>query len=113
MSWLNHLSDWLHLVFIQQLDGWAVLGFFAQFLFMMRFIVQWVASERARRSVVPVAFWFFSMAGGVLLLVYAIQRQDPVFISGQALGLLIYARNIWLIFREKSSLGTAGPGKAE
>jgi lipid-A-disaccharide synthase-like uncharacterized protein len=92
------LSDWLHDVFIQNMDGWAVLGFVAQFMFTMRFAVQWIASERAKRSVVPVAFWFFSLAGGALLFVYAVQREDPVFIAGQGMGLIIYIRNLWLIY---------------
>ncbi len=60
-----------------------MLGFFAQGMFMMRFVVQWVASERARRSVMPIAFWFFSLGGGILLLIYSIQRGDPVFISAR------------------------------
>ncbi|MYZ50217.1 lipid-A-disaccharide synthase N-terminal domain-containing protein [Propylenella binzhouense] len=98
---MSDLLQWLHDVFVAQFDFWVLLGFVAQFLFMMRFLVQWIASERARRSVIPVAFWFFSLGGGFLLLVYAIQRQDPVFIAGQALGLLIYVRNVWLIAREK------------
>jgi lipid-A-disaccharide synthase-like uncharacterized protein len=68
---------------------------------MMRFVVQWIASERARRSVIPIAFWFFSLGGGTLLLAYAIHRRDPVFIAGQGLGLFIYGRNLWLILNEK------------
>lgn len=94
------LLAWLHHVFVEQFDVWIALGFFAQAMFTMRFVVQWVASERAGRSVVPIAFWFFSLAGGGLLLVYAIQRKDPVFIAGQALGLFIYVRNLMLIRRE-------------
>ena len=82
---------------------WVISGFFAQGMFMMRFLVQWIASERARRSVVPVAFWYFSMLGGVTLLAYAIHRRDPVFIFGQALGTVIYARNLWLIHASKRS----------
>ena len=93
--------SWVHKVFVEQFSLWVALGFVAQFMFMMRFVVQWVASERARRSVVPIPFWFFSVAGGALLLAYAIQRQDPVFIAGQALGLVIYGRNIWFILRER------------
>ena len=65
----------------------------------MRFVVQWLASEKAKRSVVPLSFWFFSLGGGFLLLLYAIHRHDPVFIAGQALGLLIYIRNLVLIYR--------------
>jgi len=80
-------------------NPWVLFGFGAQFLFMMRFLVQWIASERKRRSYVPVAFWYFSLAGGVMLLTYAIQRRDPVFILGQSLGLMIYLRNLVLIYR--------------
>jgi lipid-A-disaccharide synthase-like uncharacterized protein len=76
---------------------WVLFGFGAQLMFTARFLVQWIASERARASIVPVAFWYFSLAGGVMLLSYAIYRKDPVFILGQGLGVLIYARNLWLI----------------
>jgi lipid-A-disaccharide synthase-like uncharacterized protein len=77
---------------------WCVLfGLAGQLLFTARFLVQWIASERARKSVIPLAFWYFSMAGGVVLLSYAIYRRDPVFILGQSLGVFIYARNLWLI----------------
>ena len=100
----NNLSIWLHSVFVEQFSGWIVLGFVAQFSFTMRFVVQWIASERAKRSVVPVAFWFFSLLGGVLLLIYSIYRKDPVFIAGQAMGLFIYVRNLWLIGKEKKAL---------
>ncbi|MGQ7791630.1 lipid-A-disaccharide synthase N-terminal domain-containing protein [Faunimonas sp. B44] len=98
---MTDLARWLHQVFVEQFDFWILLGFVAQSLFMMRFVVQWIASERVGRSIVPVAFWFFSLGGGFLLLIYAIQRQDPVFIAGQGLGLVIYVRNLWLILREK------------
>jgi lipid-A-disaccharide synthase-like uncharacterized protein len=81
--------------------AWLTLGFVAQALFAMRFIVQWIASERARRSIVPEVFWYFSCAGGVLLFAYAIYRMDPVFILGQGTGLLIYARNIQMIWNTK------------
>lgn len=89
----NYLND----VFVAKLDAWVVLGFVAQAMFTMRFVVQWIASERARASVVPVAFWFFSIAGGVLLLAYALYRRDPVFIAGQAFGLVVYLRNVYFI----------------
>jgi len=87
------------------LPEWLVLGigFAGQALFSLRFIVQWLASERAERSVMPVAFWYFSVAGGVTLFVYAVYRQDPVFMLGQGMGLFIYLRNLWLIHREKQS----------
>ena len=91
------VGAWLHDVFVGQFNFWIALGFVAQGLFMMRFVVQWIASERARRSVMPVAFWFFSLGGGILLLIYAIHRRDPVFVAGQALGLVVYVRNLALV----------------
>ncbi len=94
---LSKLGAYFHDVFVINFDGWVVLGFVAQAFFTMRFVVQWIASERARKSVVPVAFWFFSIGGGVLLLVYALYRRDPVFIAGQALGLVVYVRNLYFI----------------
>ncbi|MFE0013977.1 lipid-A-disaccharide synthase N-terminal domain-containing protein [Mesorhizobium sp. NPDC059054] len=102
-SVFQELLTWLHEVFVQQFDGWVLLGFVAQMFFTMRFVVQWVASERAKRSVVPIAFWFFSLGGGTLLLIYAIARRDPVFIAGQGLGLFIYIRNLWLIANERKA----------
>lgn len=79
--------------------AWIGIGLSGQLLFSARFILQWIASERARRSVIPVAFWYFSLAGGITLLAYAIYRRDPVFMLGQSLGLVIYLRNISLIRR--------------
>ncbi|MBB5223982.1 lipid-A-disaccharide synthase-like uncharacterized protein [Amaricoccus macauensis] len=76
---------------------WVMVGFVGQALFSMRFLVQWIMSERARQSVMPVAFWYFSVGGGIVLLAYAIYRRDPVFMLGQAMGLMVYARNLWLI----------------
>lgn len=81
---------------------WVVIGFVGQALFFMRFFVQWLASERAKASVIPNAFWYFSIGGGGILLLYAIAKADPVFIVGQGMGLLIYLRNIHLIHRKKS-----------
>ncbi|WP_025731846.1 lipid-A-disaccharide synthase N-terminal domain-containing protein [Carnimonas nigrificans] len=82
---------------------WLGVGFLGQLLFSCRFVLQWIASERARRSVVPVSFWLFSIAGGIVLLSYAIYRHDPVFIFGQASGLLIYIRNLMLIRSERTT----------
>jgi lipid-A-disaccharide synthase-like uncharacterized protein len=81
---------------------WFGVGFLGQALFASRFFVQWLSSERAGRSVMPVAFWFFSLGGGATLLAYAIYREDPVFIVGQAGGLLIYLRNLHLIYKDKA-----------
>ncbi len=80
---------------------WIGVGLGGQILFMMRFLLQWLASEKARRSVVPVSFWWFSIGGAAILLAYALYRADPVFILGQALGFFIYARNLWFIRAEK------------
>ena len=82
---------------------WLGLGFFAKLMFSARFLVQWVASERAGKSIVPLLFWYLSIAGSVLLLAYSIHRKDPVFILGQSMGLFIYSRNLYLIHREKKT----------
>ena len=80
---------------------WLGIGFFAQLMFSARFLVQWLASERAGKSIVPLLFWYLSIGGSVLLLLYAIHRKDPVFILGQSMGILIYTRNLYLIRREE------------
>jgi lipid-A-disaccharide synthase-like uncharacterized protein len=80
---------------------WLMVGFVGQGLFSLRFLVQWFQSERQRRSVIPIEFWYFSLAGGATLLAYALYRHDPVFIVGQLTGLFIYARNLFLIRRER------------
>jgi lipid-A-disaccharide synthase-like uncharacterized protein len=82
---------------------WLGVGLLGQAMFFSRFLVQWLASERAGRSIFPMAFWYLSLAGGVLLLIYAIWRQDPVFILGQTTGASIYLRNIWLRKHDKST----------
>jgi lipid-A-disaccharide synthase-like uncharacterized protein len=91
---------------------WLAIGLSAQVMFSMRFILQWLASERARRSIVPEAFWYFSFAGGLMLFAYALYRMDPVFILGQGGGLLIYARNIHFIWKGKSKDGTLAGAEA-
>lgn len=93
--------------------AWLILGFGAQGLFTARFIVQWIASERAGRSVVPVTFWILSFLGGGLLFIYALGRHDPVFIVGQGCGLLIYARNLTLLYRERKKSKEAAAFKDE
>jgi lipid-A-disaccharide synthase-like uncharacterized protein len=81
---------------------WFALGLAGQAAFFSRFLVQWLASERAGRSYIPEAFWWLSLAGAMLLLAYAIHRKDPVFVLGQAFGWLVYARNLVLLRREAS-----------
>ncbi|MDF1551807.1 MAG: lipid-A-disaccharide synthase N-terminal domain-containing protein [Deferrisomatales bacterium] len=78
------------------IDFWLVVGFAAQALFSARFLVQWIASERRKRSTVPKAFWYLSLVGSALLLAYAVHRHDPVFILGQSFGFLVYIRNLML-----------------
>ena len=89
---------------VDQPWGWLVIGFVGQALFSARFLVQWVYSERRKRSVVPVAFWYFSLAGGATLFSYAVHIGDPVFILGQSMGVLIYTRNLYFIHRERRQL---------
>ena len=91
-------------IFVTNFDWWIILGFVAQLMFTGRFLVQWIASEQEGRSVIPIAFWFFSIAGGLLLLAYALYRRDPVFILGQAFGVFVYLRNLYLIMKERGDL---------
>lgn len=88
--------------------GWLAIGFLGQALFSARFVVQWLSSERIKKSVIPTAFWYFSVAGGATLLAYAIHRRDPVFIVGQASGLFIYLRNLQFLWRDRKS-AAGGP----
>ncbi len=90
---------------------WLMIGFAGQALFSARFLLQWLTSEREGRSVVPTAFWYFSIGGSLTLLVYAIHRMDPVFIAGQATGLMIYLRNLYFIYRERALALSVQPGK--
>lgn len=101
ISFANATRDYLYDVFVTRFDLWLVFGIVAQLLFTARFLVQWIASERAGRSVVPVAFWLFSIAGGMMTLVYGLVRREPVIIFGQAFAVFIYIRNLALIYREK------------
>lgn len=85
------------------MNVWLIIGFAGQAMFASRFLVQIIASERQRRSIIPVAFWYLSIAGAALLLSYAISIRDPVFILGQSTGFLIYLRNLWLIRQRPAS----------
>ena len=84
------------------MNGWVLFGFFGQFVFAMRFIIQWIVSEKKKESIVPLSFWYLSICGGVILLIYAIYKNDPVFMLGQATGLIVYARNLMLITKKKN-----------
>lgn len=92
-----------------KVDFWIILGFIAQIAFTARFLVQWIASERCGKSVVPVAFWYLSIFGSSGLLVYAIVRADPVFILGQSVGSFIYVRNLTLIHRNRRATENPNP----
>ena len=103
----NAVGGYLHDVFIGSLDWGILIGYVAQSLFAMRFVVQWIASERAGKSMVPTAFWVISIGGGLMLLGYALYRKDPVFIIGQACGLFVYLRNLQFVIRSRSTTATA------
>ena len=93
---MAYLFHWLTIDHV-----WLLVGFLGQALFASRFIIQWFRSEMVGRSVIPLSFWYCSLSGGVVLLAYAVYKMDPVFITGQATGLVVYTRNLILIFREK------------
>jgi lipid-A-disaccharide synthase-like uncharacterized protein len=82
---------------------WLIIGFIAQVLFASRFIVQWIATERAKASVIPISFWYISLIGAAMLLAYAIHKRDPVFILGQSTGAIVYVRNLYFIRRNPIS----------
>jgi len=84
-------------LFARLLEPWTLVGYAGQALFFSRFLIQWIVSERRHRSVIPLSFWWFSIGGGLVLLAYALHRQDPVFVLGQATGLLVYSRNLMLL----------------
>lgn len=81
---------------------WLYIGFLGQFLFGARFLVQWVCSEIKKESYLPIVFWYFSLSGGLILLLYSISIQNPVFILGQSMGLIVYLRNLRLIYKKKA-----------
>jgi lipid-A-disaccharide synthase-like uncharacterized protein len=95
------LHDYLYDVFVAKFDFWLAFGLIAQLFFTARFLVQWISSERAGKSVVPMAFWFFSMGGGVMTLIYGIAKREPIIILGQGLATIIYIRNIMLIWKNR------------
>jgi len=80
---------------------WLAIGFTAQAIFFGRWVIQWIATERNKKSTIPIAFWYLSLMGGVMLLAYAIYRKDPVFILGQSVGAIIYLRNLYYIQTHK------------
>ena len=83
------------------MNKWLILGFAGQIIFGLRFVIQWICSERRGESYVPLVFWYISVVGGIILLAYSIYKKDPVFITGQATGLIVYLRNLRLIYKKK------------
>ena len=105
-QWTGAMQHWLSLMTGHPGDAaWLAFGFFGTALFGSRFLVQWIMSEMKGKSVMPVAFWYFSIAGGIVTLIYAVHIKSPPFILGQALPLVIYARNLWLVQRERRGRG--------
>jgi lipid-A-disaccharide synthase-like uncharacterized protein len=93
------LGDYLYDIFVAKFDFWLAFGLVAQLSFAARFLVQWIMSERAGKSVVPMAFWFFSVIGGTMTLIYGLVKREPIIIFGQLLSNVIYVRNIMLIWK--------------
>ena len=103
------IGDYLYDVFVAKFDMWLIFGIVAQVLFAMRFVVQWIASEKAGKSVMPIAFWFFSMAGGTLTLIYGLVKREPIIILGQVLAIFIYIRNLQLIIKDRRRVKAGEP----
>jgi lipid-A-disaccharide synthase-like uncharacterized protein len=97
------LGSYIYDVFVAKFDIWLAFGLVAQLMFAARFLVQWIASERAGKSVVPMAFWFFSIGGGLMTFIYGIVKREPVIIFGQLLANIIYIRNVMLIWKNRGS----------
>lgn len=81
---------------------WVIIGMLGQSVFFMRFVIQWIVSEKKQESVIPIQFWYLSIVGSLIVLAYAIYRKDPVFILGQCVGFVVYVRNIFLIYKKRA-----------
>ena len=112
MQLADDLPAYFYDVFVTRFDFWLVFGIMAQIVFGSRFILQWIASEREGRSVMPLSFWFLSILGGLMTLVYGLVRREPVIIIGQALSTFIYVRNLILIFRGRRRAKIQEAGRA-
>ena len=106
----HNVGGYFYDVFVRKLDWWAWVGIVAQLMFTARFLVQWIASERAGHSVVPFSFWLLSIVGGMMLFVYALLQRDPVFIIGQGAGVAIYWRNLTFVLRDRKAKREAAEG---
>jgi lipid-A-disaccharide synthase-like uncharacterized protein len=98
---LQAINNFIYETFVTKFDVWIIVGLGAQLMFTGRFLVQWISSERAGKSIIPLGFWFFSVAGGALTMIYGIAKREPVIIFGQFLAMLIYLRNLVLIFKPR------------
>ena len=107
MAWIDSIRQWAMEV-IHRLEPWDAVGFVGHFVFFLRFVVQWIASERKQRSVIPVAFWYLSLCGSAIVLVYAIHVRRLVFILAYSLNMIIYLRNLYFIFRRRRRKGLGG-----
>lgn len=85
-----------------EFNFWLIVGFLGQFIFGSRFLIQWIYSEKKGKSEIPIIFWYISIFGGFFLLIYAISRKDPVIITGQLFGIIVYIRNLALIYRKRN-----------
>jgi lipid-A-disaccharide synthase-like uncharacterized protein len=103
ISVVSDVRAYVYDVFVAKFDFWLAFGIVAQLLFTARFVIQWLVSEKLGKSVIPVAFWFLSMGGGIMLLIYGIIRREPIIILGQAFAVVIYMRNLMLIFKSKAA----------
>ena len=113
LAFSHGLIDYFYDVFVTRFDVWLAFGVVAQLLFTARFIVQWLASERAGQSVIPVAFWVLSIIGGGMTLIYGLVRREPIIIMGQVLAVAIYVRNLILIFRNRLALSQTDKHSAD
>jgi lipid-A-disaccharide synthase-like uncharacterized protein len=111
MDWIKELlSDFFKHYPMFTIDFWIVFGFIGQAMFTMRFVIQWIASEKQKESVIPVSFWYFSLGGGLILLAYAVHRMDPVFILAYLPGNFIYLRNLYFIHKKRQGLAPQNGG---
>ena len=109
MQWIHKMLSWL-----MRMSAWEIVGFVGQAFFFGRFLVQWIATERKKRSVVPTAFWYLSLVGTIILLAYAIHLRNPVFIAGFSLNMVIYLRNLYFVHaRHKPAASGIGRGPDE
>ncbi len=106
----QNIGGYLYEVFIAKFDIWLLLGIVGQLMFTMRFLVQWLTSEKLGKSVIPTAFWFFSIGGGLITLVYGIAKKEPIIIMGQGLSIIIYVRNLMLIAKDRRRAASEARG---